>query len=147
MGIYSPRWGGVVSWERNYPMQGPGPYRVTWLQGGKPLGRPLTFYARLPSYCSPSGDVCYGIAHTGGAYRLKLTLAAKYFPRYRLCVQRLEKAKKCETFPVQKTDAQWGGKVWWSHYFSRAPGNYRITWLQGTSQIGPALSFTLPLTR
>ena len=147
MGAYSPRWGGSVSWEQNYPMQGAGPYRATWLHGAGRLGPPLTFYARLPSYCSPSGDVCYGIAHAGGAYSLKLTLAAKYFSRYGIFVRRLGKAKTCRVFPVRKTGANWGGKAYWSQYFPRVPGRYRVTWLQGASRLGPPLDFTLPLTR
>jgi hypothetical protein len=141
--VHRPEWGSYVSWERNYPRQGPGPYRVSWLQGGHRLGPPLTFYMRLPSYCSPSGDVCYGIA-LSGPYSLKLTLAAKYFSRYRICVRPVGKANTCSSFRVRRTGAQWGGKVYWSHYFPRAPGRYRVTWLHGTSQIGPALNFTLP---
>ena len=149
MGVYSPRWGGVVSWERFYPMQGLGPYRVTWLQGEQRLGPPLTFYVRLPSYCSPSGDVCFGINRSGGAYGLKLTLAARYFSRYRVCVRPLRKAKTCRSFRVKKTGvgAQWGSNVWWSRNFPNEPGTYRVTWLRDTSRLGPPLYFTLPLTR
>jgi hypothetical protein len=143
-GTISPRWGGVVSWERNYPKRGSGPYRVTWLQGGHRLGPPLTFYTRLPSYCNASLDICTGIHHAGGAWNLKLILAARYFSSYGLCVRPLGKAKRCETFPVKKTDAHWGGKVWWSHYFPRTPGRYRVTWWRGRSRIGPPLNFTLP---
>jgi hypothetical protein len=145
-GVYSPRWGGYVSWERNYPTQGLGPYRVTWLHGEQRLGPALTFYKRLPSYCSPGGDVCYGVA-LSGPYSLKLTLAAKYFPRYRICVRPVGKAKTCKSFRVRKTGANWGGKEYWSHHFPRVPGTYRVTWLQGTSRIGPPLNFTLPLIR
>jgi hypothetical protein len=147
MGKFSPRWGGNVSWERNYPKRGSGPYRVTWLHGGHRLGPPLTFYARLPSYCTPSGDVCTGISHGDGSWNLKLTLAARYFSRYHLCVRRLGKARTCGTFPVKKTGvgAQWGSKVYWSHYFPRAPGRYRVTWWQGKSRVGPPLDFTLPV--
>ena len=143
-GVYSPRWGGSVSWEQNYPKRGSGPYRVTWLEGGQRLGPPLTFYARLPSYCSASGDVCYGISHAGGSWSLKLTLAAKYFSSYGVCVRPVGKAKRCKIFPVRRTGAHWGDKEYWSHHFPRAPGRYRVTWWQGTSRIGPALNFTLP---
>jgi hypothetical protein len=57
MGVYSPRWGGNVSWERNYPSRGPGPYRVTWLHAGHRLGPPLTFYARLPPQADARREV------------------------------------------------------------------------------------------
>lgn len=147
MGIYSPRWGGLVEWARNYPRSGAaGPYRVTWLQGGHRLGPPLTFYARLPSYCSASGDVCYGISHAGGSWSLKLTLAARYFTSYGICVRPAGKAKRCKIFAVKKIGANWGGKEFWSHHFPRAPGRYRVTWWQGGSRIGPPLDFTLPLS-
>lgn len=149
MGIYSPRWGGHVDWARNYPKSGAaGPYRVTWLQGGHRLGPPLTFYTRLPSYCSETGDVCYGISRARGAWSLKLVLAAKYFSSYELCVRPVGKAKRCKMFPVKKTGVggQWGGKVYWTQHFPRAPGRYRVTWSQGGSRIGPPLDFTLPVS-
>jgi len=146
MGVFSPRWGGHVSWEGNYPKRGPGPYRVTWSQAGRSLGPPLTFYARLPSYCSESGDVCYGISHAGGAWSFKLTLDSKYFPSYGICVRPAGKAKKCKWFAVKQTGANWGGKVYWSQHFPRAPGRYRVTWRQGASRLGPPLDFTLPVS-
>jgi hypothetical protein len=148
MGVISPRWGGDVSWERNYPKRGPGPFRVTWLQGGQRLGPPLTFYARLPSYCNESGDVCTGISHGDGSWSLKLILAARYFSSYELCVRPLGKERRCTTFPVKKTGvgAQWGSKVYWSQHFPRAPGRCRVTWWQGRSRIGPPLDFILPVS-
>jgi hypothetical protein len=146
MGVYSPRWGGNVSWSRNYPKRGAGPYVVTWLQGGHRLGPPLTFYARLPSYCRQSREVCTGIHHAGGAWNLKLILAARSFSSYKLCVRPLGKARTCTTFPVTRTDAHWGGKVYWSQHFPREPGRYRVTWWQGRSRIGPPLDFTLPVS-
>lgn len=100
--------------------------------------------ARLPSYCSPSGDVCYGIFKANGQYSFRLTLAAKYFSRYRLCVRRLGQARQCKSFPVKKTGAQWGGRVNWFRNFAHAPGSYRVTWLQGTTRLGPPLNFRLP---
>jgi hypothetical protein len=143
-GTISPQWGDVVSWERNYPNRGAGPYQVTWLQGGHLLGPPLTFYTQLPSYCSSSGDVCTGIHGAIGSWNLKLILAARYFSSYKLCVRPLGKARRCEIFPVSKMGSRWGSKVWWWWHFPRAPGAYRVTWWQGRSRIGPPLNFTLP---
>jgi hypothetical protein len=143
-GAVGPRWEDLVNWERKYPKRGPGPYLVTWLQGGHRLGPPLTFYARLPRYCSESGKVCTGIHDTGGAWNLKLILAAKYFSSYELCVRPVGKTRRCETFPVKKTGAFWGGKVYWTQHFPQAPGRYRVTWWQGRSRVGPPLNFTLP---
>jgi hypothetical protein len=100
--------------------------------------------ARLPNYCSPSGDVCYGIFKASGQYSFRLTLAAKYFSRYRLCVRRLGQARQCKRLPVKKTGAQWGGRVNWFRNFSHAPGSYRVTWWHGTNRLGPPLNLTLP---
>jgi hypothetical protein len=99
--------------------------------------------ARAPSYCSMSGDVCYWIRTSRRAYTLRLTLAAKYFSRYRLCVRRLGQARTCKSFPVKKTGAQWGGRVNWMRNFAHAPGRYRVTWWQRDSRLGPPLNFTI----
>ncbi len=100
---------------------------------------------RIQSYCSPSGDVCYGVFQKAGNYQFKLTLAAKYFGRYRICVLPLGQTKTCKSFPVKKTGAQWGGTVVWQRNFPvRGPRRYKVSWLQGTHRLGPALSFNLP---
>lgn len=101
-----------------------------------------TEQARLPSYCSPSGDVCFGVFRKTGVVSFKLTLAARYFPRYRLCVRKLGQARVCKSFPVKKTGAQWGGTVNWAKNFPHTPGTYRVTWWQGSNRLGPPLNFT-----
>jgi hypothetical protein len=86
---------------------------------------------RVKSYCSPSGDVCYGIFKTGSVFSFRLTLARKYFSRYRVCVRPLGQQAKCKSFPVKKTGASWGGTVVWQRNYPvrgpraqvRAPGN------------------------
>ena len=100
---------------------------------------------RVKSYCSETGDVCYGIFKTGGQYRFQLMLAAKYFARYRVCVRPLGEQGTCKSFPVKKTGAQWGGNVIWQRNFPvRGPRGYRVTWRQGTHRLGPPLTFFLP---
>jgi len=103
---------------------------------------------RVKSYCSPSGDVCYGIFKTGdGIYSFRLTLAAKYFARYRICVLPLGQQARCKSFPVKKTGAGWGGTVIWQrNYPVRGPRGYRVTWRQGphARRLGPSLTFFLP---
>jgi hypothetical protein len=105
-----------------------------------------TSEARVKSYCSPTGDVCYGIFRTAGTYSFRLTLAAKYFPRYRVCVRPLGEQGKCKSFPVKKTSAvTWGGTVIWQrNYPVRGPRGYRVTWRRGTHRLGPSLTFYLP---
>ena len=99
----------------------------------------------VASYCSPSGDVCYGVFQKAGNYQFKLTLAAKYFARYRICIVPLGQTKTCKSFPVKKTGAQWGGTVIWQRNFPvRGPRRYKVSWLQGTHRLGPVLAFNLP---
>jgi hypothetical protein len=71
--------------------------------------------ARLASYCSPSGDVCYGAFNRGGRLILQITTAARYFTRYTLCVTRLPRgagaanAQRCgplSAFPGQRLDLE-----------------------------------------
>jgi hypothetical protein len=100
---------------------------------------------RIKSYCSTTGDVCYGVFRTSGKYQFRLTLAAKYFARYRICVVPLGEKKTCKSFPVKKTGAQFGGTVIWEKNFpGRGPRVYKVTWLQGTQRLGPTLRFNLP---
>jgi hypothetical protein len=101
---------------------------------------------RVKSYCSESGDVCYGIFRDGPtAYRFRLTLAAKYFARYRVCVRPLGETALCKSFPVRKTGTSWGGTVVWRrNYPVRGPRGYRVTWRQGARRLGPSLTFYLP---
>lgn len=100
---------------------------------------------RVASYCSTSGDLCYGIFNDSGTIRFRLTLAAKYFSRYRICVRPLSQAATCKRFLVRKTGASWGGKVIWQRNFPMSgPRRYRVTWSQSGRRLGPSLSFTLP---
>ncbi len=101
--------------------------------------------SRVKSYCSTTGDVCYGIFKTGSVYSFRLTLAAKYFPRYRVCVLPLGQQAMCKSFRVKKTGAAWGGTVVWQrNYPVRGPRGYRVTWRQGATRLGPPLTFYLP---
>jgi hypothetical protein len=100
---------------------------------------------RVKSYCSTTGDVCFGIFKAGGTYSFRLTLAAKYFQRYRVCVRPLGEQGTCKSFPVKKTGVGWGGTVVWQrNYQVRGPRGYRVTWRQGTRRLGPSLTFYLP---
>ncbi|MEP6909593.1 MAG: hypothetical protein ABI896_04075 [Actinomycetota bacterium] len=101
---------------------------------------------RVASHCSTSGDVCYGIfKDNGGIVRFQLTLQAKYFSRYRVCVRPLGTTGRCKSFPVKKVGANWGGKVIWNRNYPPAgPRKYIVTWKQSGRRLGPSLSFVLP---
>jgi hypothetical protein len=96
-------------------------------------------------YCSPSGDVCYSTSQTRGFVTFRLTLAAKYFSRYRICVKPPRVAATCKSFPVRQTGQAYGGLVRWEKNFpNRGPGVYKVTWRLGTRALGPALTFRPP---
>jgi hypothetical protein len=97
---------------------------------------------RIASHCSASGDVCYGIFDDRGVIRFQLTLAAKYFGRYRICVRPPRGPTTCRSFPVKRVGSQFGGAVRWERNFpSRGAGRYRVTWKQGARALGPLLIF------
>jgi hypothetical protein len=97
---------------------------------------------RIASYCSASGDVCYGIFDDRGVIRFQLTLAVKYFSRYRICVRPPRGAITCRSFPVKRVGSQYGGAVRWERNFpTRGSGRYRVTWKQGAQALGPGLTF------
>jgi hypothetical protein len=107
----------------------------------------------IASYCSPSGDVCYGIFRRSGHVSLEITTAARYFQRYTLCVQRIRpagggaaSAQRCGSFPVfGQRFGSYGSRI---HYTKQYPvksaGTYRVTW-KAPAALGPSLRFRLPL--
>ena len=104
----------------------------------------------IASYCSSSGDVCFGVLNRGGKVSLEITTAAKYFNRYRLCVRRTRPAapQRCGLFPVfRQGGSTWGSRVNYARQFPvKSPGRYRVTWKLGSGPLGPALQFRLPLS-
>jgi hypothetical protein len=107
--------------------------------------RPDQTPSRIASYCSPSGDLCYGIFADARFIRFQLTLAARYFGRYRICVRPPRGATLCKSFPVRRMGTIYGGVVRWQRQFpNRGNGVYRVTWRLGTRALGPTLRFRLP---
>ncbi len=102
----------------------------------------------IASHCSPSGDVCYAVVNRSGAVHLELTTFANYFVRYRLCVKPTTGAETCRSFPMRPQEEHSISRVvWYRNFPRRGPGVYRVTWKLGTSPLGPALRFRLPLRR
>ncbi len=104
---------------------------------------------RIASRCSASGDSCYAIfKDRGDVIRFQLTLAAKYYTRYRICVKPPRGgppgsgATTCKSFPVKRTGSLYGGAVMWERNFPRslAQGRYRVTWTPGVQAVGPGVS-------
>jgi hypothetical protein len=97
---------------------------------------------RLASYCSTSGDVCYGVFRQGESYQLQLTTAARYFGRYTICSKPPVGAAKCKSFPVKKRGQIFGGIVLFQKNFPHLKaGKYQVTWKLGANPLGPALKF------
>jgi hypothetical protein len=108
----------------------------------------------IASYCSTSGDVCYGIFKRSGKVSLEITTAARYFNRYTLCVRRLPPrstpayAQRCGSFPVfRQGGSTWGSRVNYARQYPLTfAGTYRVTWKLAGSSLGPALRFRLPVS-
>ena len=104
----------------------------------------------IASYCSPSGDVCYGVFNRGGAVHLELTTVERYFGRYRLCVRGPGTGAahflRCGSFPVFRRGSGWGSVVRHARqYPALGPGTYSVSWRLGAKPLGPTLRFRLPL--
>ena len=95
------------------------------------------------SFCSPTGDLCYGAHGKGATVRLRITLAARFFSRYRLCVTAPGGARDCRRFQVHPAaHGLFESSVRWaSHFPFRGPGTYRARWRSGGAALGPPVSF------
>jgi hypothetical protein len=116
-------------------------------------GRAAPADRTLSAYCSPSGDVCYGVFGRAGKVYLRITTAAHYFGRYGLCVQLLPAGsdtahkRRCGSFPVfREAGSTYGSSVnYLKQYPVKARGRYRVTWKSEGTALGPSLFFRLPL--
>jgi hypothetical protein len=101
----------------------------------------------ITAYCSPSGDVCYGVADIDGKAVLHITTAARYFKRYTLCVRPPGRAARCGWYPVFRlAGSTWSSSIRFARQFPYVgEGTYRATWKLGARRLGPTLSFRLPL--
>src|SRR5256885_11862556 len=95
----------------------------------------------IASYCSPSGDVSYGIFNRSGKVYLRITTAARYFKRYNLGVRLLPAgtdathARRCGSYPVfRQGGSTWGSSINYARQFPITdPGRYRVMWKLGSS--------------
>ena len=98
----------------------------------------------IAAYCSPSGDVCYGVFRRRHRVYLRISTAAHYFSRYTLCVRHT--VVRCGSFPVFRGAAgTWASTINYARQYPMTqPGRYRVTWRAGPP-LGPSLTFRLPL--
>lgn len=105
----------------------------------------------ISTYCSPSGDVCFGVFRQNRVVLLELTAAAHYFSRYTLCVKGpgtgAARYTRCGSFPVfRQGGSTWGSTVRHARQYPHlGPGVYRVTWKLDGRRLGPTLRFRLPL--
>jgi len=101
----------------------------------------------LASYCSPSGDVCYGLIRRNGVVRAEITTAAHYFNRYTLCVKPPGTGgaglRRCGSFPVfRQGGSTWGSSVRLARQFPLVEKGFcRVTWKLASGPLGPTLRF------
>jgi hypothetical protein len=99
---------------------------------------------RLAHYCSTSGDLCYGVRKSSGAFLFDIDTFARYFARYRLCLRPPGRAATCKTFAIHRRGRIFGSTIRFASAFkSSGPGRYRVEWKLGGRRLGPALSFRL----
>jgi hypothetical protein len=97
---------------------------------------------RPQNYCSESGDVCQSTKKMDGVRKLRITLAAKYFNRYKLCVKAPDDSTTCKRFRIREQGSAYGSTVRWRKHFPNAgEGAYTVTWRNGGSRIGARLGF------
>jgi hypothetical protein len=103
---------------------------------------PATASARS-SYCSKSGDVCYGVVPNTIPAKLQITTAARYFAKYRLCIASANGQRECHRFKMRKGSAgtYYSTVSVPAHFQFLGRGKYRATWYAGGSKLGPAVSF------
>jgi hypothetical protein len=97
----------------------------------------------VESYCSKTGDLCFGIFRKQGAIFLDLTAAAKYFERYTLCVRTPKRRTTCRDFGLRRDGPFFASHVRWHASFPTAgPGRYWVSW-RLRRPLGPSLWFAL----
>ena len=104
---------------------------------------PATALARS-SYCSTSGDVCYGVVKNSSPVKLRIVIAARYFSHYRLCIKAPKnRGTECHRFSVHKAarGSFASTVVWPKHFKYYGKGTYHASWSTGGSSLGPAVKF------
>jgi hypothetical protein len=112
------------------------------------LASPIEAQARRPStYCSVTGDICQSTTRgVHGVRMLRISLAAKYFDRYEICVAPPARSPfnvSCKIhFKIHATGSTFGSSIQWGRNFpNRGPGVYTVSWSTAGHLVGHVLSF------
>ena len=109
-------------------------------------------YSSCAAACRPRGfELSYGchqkFGHSGERDpKLFLHMAARYFPRARICVTPPDGAERtCKTYKVKDLGPIFGIRIRWSAKFpNHGPGRYKVKWYAAGSSsegLGPSVSF------
>jgi hypothetical protein len=98
---------------------------------------------RPNAYCSPSGDICQSAREVNGVRKLQITLAARYFSRYQLCVVAPDDSRTCRTLEIERQGEFYGDSVRWAARFpDEDRGGYTVIWkFTSGDRIGRKLGF------
>jgi hypothetical protein len=98
---------------------------------------PASANHRPNSSCSESGDVCISVKKVNGVRKLRITLGAKYFDRYKLCVTTPDDERTCKRFKIGKSGGVYGDSVRWdTHFPDGGSGAYDVVWRKGGYRLG-----------
>jgi hypothetical protein len=94
-------------------------------------------------YCSTTGDLCFGAFGHGAKVQLRLTLIARFFTRYQLCVTAPDGTRECRRFRLQRVaHGLYDSRVRWARRFPvLGPGTYHARWRHAGRAIGPRVAF------
>lgn len=85
----------------------------------------------VESYCSPSGDVCFGIRRSGDRVRLRLDSFVD-FGDVSFCVKKTGGRYRCQARPLQPRDHDlYSASIMWNHHFPTAGVQKRIVRFAG----------------
>ena len=91
----------------------------------------------VTSYCSPTGDYCFGVRKTSGAS--VLTIASLAFGgSYRLCIVG-PPGRGCKSFRLTRQGQMYVSAV---RFTAPSRGRYTATWFYGGRRLGKALGFS-----
>jgi hypothetical protein len=77
-----------------------------------------------------------------GIRMVRISLAAKYFNRYTLCVKAPDGTRACHRFYIHDLGVTFGSSVRWRRHFpNKGPGAYVVTWSSGGHRVGARLGF------
>ncbi len=94
-------------------------------------------------FTAANRDLCQSVKKLDGVRRLGITLAAKYFKRYRVCVKPPgDIPPACQRFRIRRQGLSFRSSIRWRRHFGDfGSGPYLVTWRHRGSRIGHRLGF------